>query len=179
MLKAIILFAAAAASAFAAQPVQSEASYEAAIHNRTTAPSYVMITIVDANTKVERTTCTTANLLAGALHLETGLAYNAEGQRQATELAISNAGHRFVFSSEAALRNLPTTFSAEELEQVRARFAPLSIEQLRAGFGTKPWGLLHNAFPDRNYRGAVACALIQRGLSPYMGDRTGAVTVDN
>lgn len=176
MLKAMLLFAAATS---AAEPVQSRASYEAAIHNRTTSPSYVMITIVDANTKVERTTCTTANLLAGALHLETGLAYNAEGQRQATELAISNAEHRFVFSSEAALRNLPIPFSPEELEQARARFAPLSIEELRAGFGTKPWGALHDAFPDRHYRGAVACVLIERGLSPYMGDRTGAVTVSN
>lgn len=174
----MILFA-AATSASAAEPVQSRASYETAIHNRTTSPGYVMITIVDANTKVERTTCTTANLLAGALHLETGLASNAEGQRQATELAISNAEHRFEFSSEAALRNIPIAFSPEELEQVRARFARLSTEELRAQFGAKPWGALRNAFPDRHYRGAVACVLIERGLSPYMGDRTGAVTVSN
>ncbi|HEU4372204.1 MAG TPA: hypothetical protein VFS02_01870 [Telluria sp.] len=168
---------AAAMSAFSPEPVQSSASYEAAIRNTSTAPSYVMVTIVDANTNLEWTTCTTANFLVGALHMENGLAHDAEGTRQATALALLNTEHRFVFFSEAALRNIPAAVSPEELKQVRARFAPVSNEELRAGFGTKPWGALHDAFPDRRYLNAVACVLIERGLSPYMGDRTGAVSV--
>jgi hypothetical protein len=178
MLRAMILFA-AATSASAAKPVQSPASYEAAIQNASTAPSYVMVTIVDANTNIERTTCTTANFLAGAIHLQYALPFNAEGGRKATELALSNTAHRFTFSSEAALRNISASFSPEELAEVRARFAPLSNEELRAGFGTKPRGQLHDAFPDRRYRDAVACVLIERGLSPYMGDMTGAITISN
>lgn len=178
MLKAITLFA-AASSAFAAAPVQSPASYEAAIRNETTSPGYVMVTIVDANTNVERTTCTTANFLRGALHNQYGLPYDADGRRQVTELALTNTAHRFTFSAEAALRNIPIAFSAEEQEAVRARFAPLSIEELRAGFRFRPWGELHGTFPDRRYRDPVACVLIERGLSPFMADRTGAIGLSN
>jgi hypothetical protein len=178
MLKTTILLT-AAMSAFAPESVQSSASYEAAIRNTSTAPSYVMVTIIDANTNLERTTCTTANFLVGALHIENGLANDAEGRRQATTLALSNTEHRFTFFSEAALRNIPIGSSPEELKEVRARFAPVSNEALRAGFGTKPWGALHDAFPDRRYLNAVACVLIERGLSPYMGDRTGAISVSD
>lgn len=178
MLKAMILFA-VATSASATEPVQSAASYEAAIHNQTTAPSYVMVTIVDANTNVERITCITANLLMGALHKQNRLGYDAEGRLKATELALSNTAHRFTFSSDDALRNILIAFSPEDLEEVRARFAPLSTGELREGFGTKPWGALHSAFADRRYRDAVACVLIERGLSPYMGDLSGAVSISN
>lgn len=143
----MILFA-AAASASPSEPGQSPASYQAAIHNQTTAPGYVMVTIVDANTNVEWTTCTTANFLQGAINTEYGLAYDAEGRRQATELALSNTAHRFTFSSEAALGSIPIRFSSEQLEVVRARFAPLSTEELGARFGTRPWGKLHDAFPE-------------------------------
>lgn len=178
MLGTLILVAAATSASASAQ-VQPAASYEAAVRNASTSPSYVMVTVVDANTGLERTTCTTANLLAGALHQQYGLAYDAEGVRQATALALSNAAHRFTFSVEAALRNIRASFSPEELAEVRARFAPLSERELRDGFGTKPWGRLHDALPDRRYRDAVACVLIERGLSPYMADRTGAVTIGN
>lgn len=90
---------------------------------------------------------------------------------------MTNTAHRFTFSDEAALRNVSPSYTPEELEEVRARFTPLSDQELRDGFGSKPWGRLHDVFSDRRYRDTVACVLIERGLSPYMGDRTGAVTI--
>lgn len=176
MRKALILFA-AMTSASASEPIQSSASYEAAVRNASTSPGYVMVTIVDANSGREWTTCTTGNFFVGALHRQYGLAYDAEGISQAMALAMANTAHRFTFSVEAALQNVSPSYTPEELAVVRARFASLSEQELRDGFGTKPWGKLHDAFRDRRYRNAVACVLIGRGLSPFMGDRTGAVTV--
>lgn len=102
---------------------------------------------------------------------------DAEGVRQATALAMSNTAHRFTFSIEAALRNIPVSFSPEELVDVRARLAPLSNQELRDGFGASPWGKLHDAFRDRRFRDAAACVLKERGLSPYVADMTSAVTI--
>src|SRR4051812_37442030 len=87
-------------------PSQSRASFEAAIHNATTAPPYVLIDVVDESSKNSQTICTTVNLLMGAIHREYGLEYDEAGQARAKEIALSNTAHVFKFSKRAALSNI-------------------------------------------------------------------------
>ena len=176
MLRALVLCI-VASSACASENIQSTASYEAAVRDDSTSPGYVMVTIVNANTGAARTTCTTANLLVGAIHRQYGLDYNAEGVRQARELTLAHTDHRFTLSAQAALRNFPESFSPEELDQVRSRFARLSPEELREGFSSKPRGKLHEFVSGRRSRDAAACALIGRGLAPYVRDRSGSIAL--
>lgn len=174
ILKALFLYA-IALPAMATEHVQSTASYEAAIGNLSTAPSYVMVTIADANTGLERQTCTTANFLAGAIHFEYGLGYDHAGLKRATELALSNTSHRFVFTKQAALNNVSIEFTPQDLQDVRTWLAPVSNQELMAG--AHPWTDRDTPYAGRRYRSAVACVLIERGLSPYMADLTGQVVV--
>jgi hypothetical protein len=158
------------------KPAQSQASFEAAIHNHSTAPSYVLITVVDSRSKSVRTTCTTANLLMGAIHREFGLEYDKASQAKAEEIALANKTHVFHLAKREALKNIPYSFSQSDLEAVRAKLASLSIAQLRDGFANT--GSLHSIYRvepwerHQAYRDATACVLIERGLSPGMGDRT-------
>lgn len=158
--------------------IQPKASYDAAIGSFvhvTTSPPYVKIVVVNASTGDEQIICTTANLLAGALHIQHGLSYDLNGRKQAEKIALSNISHRFTFD-EPAIRNLPSAFTLDELHEVRKKFSPLSNEELIEGF-SPVGGTLHRAFPDRRYRQAIACVLIERGLSPYQADITGQVRI--
>lgn len=166
----------AAVAADSSAPIQSQASFAAAVRNHSTAPSYVLITIVDDTTHRERSTCTTSNLLLGAIHLEHGLAYDKRGEEEAERLTLSNRDHLFHFSKPKALANIPFSFSEADRKAIRARLAPLSIDELRSGFSGS--GELHSIYrvtpreKHQAYRDATACVLIERGLSPGQGDRS-------
>ena len=155
---------------------QSDASFSAAVLNESTAPSYVMITEVDGNTGTERQTCVIANFLLGAIHRENDLAFDRDGSIAAQHIALTTKDHVFTFRKQAALDNIPHYYSQEQLSQVREALMGLTnadllnasqrgsaLGQLGAGHG----GIAHNALRD-----ATACVLIERGLSPGMGDIT-------
>lgn len=161
--------------AVAAEYTQSATSFEAAVSNISTSPSYVMVTIADANTGLERQICTTANFLAGAIHFEYGLGNDHAGLKRATELALSNTSHRFVFTTQAALDNMRIDFSPQDLDNVRTWLAPVSNQDLMAG--AHPWTQRESPYYAHRYRDAVACVLIERGLSPYQADLSGQVVV--
>jgi hypothetical protein len=158
------------------EPTQSRASFEAAIRTDSTAPLYVLITLVDDKSKSARSVCTTANLLLGAIHREYNLEYDEAGHARAEEIAVSNTTHVFKFSKPDALANIPVHYSPSDLASVRAKLAPLTLSQLREGFSSL--GHLHSIYRLENrerheaYRDATACVLIERGLSPGMGDRS-------
>lgn len=178
MLKFLLPYA-LALPAMAATPLQSTSSYEAAIRgsfeSATSAPAYVMLTIADANTGLERHSCITASALVGAIHFEYGLAFDVRGRKQALALALSNADHRFVFTKQAALRNVHIESSAQDLDDMRAWLAPVSYQDLMAG--ARPWASRNTPYSRHRYRNAIACVLIERGLSPYQADLSGQVVV--
>jgi hypothetical protein len=161
----------------AAEPIQSQQSFEAAIRDQSTAPLYVLITVVDDRSKSQRLTCTTSNLLLGAIYREYGLRYDKDGKIEAERIAFGNRAHVFHFSKPKALKNIPVYFHENDLRAIRSKLASLSIEQLRSGFSAT--GELHSIYQvtpwkrHRAYRDATACALIERGLSPGLGDRSG------
>jgi hypothetical protein len=166
-----------AMSTLAANPggvVQSQQSFEAAIENASTAPSYVLITVVDDRENTKRSTCTTSNFLLGAIHREYRLGYDKEGVARARGIALENRSHVFHFSNSNALKNIPSSYSEDDLNSIRSKLASLTVEQLREGFSVS--GNLHSIYRvqpwerHRAYRDATACVLIERGLSPGHGD---------
>ncbi|MYN47614.1 hypothetical protein GTP23_21465 [Pseudoduganella sp. FT93W] len=172
---AIILALNASAEEF----IQSKSSYDAAVQgsfvNVTTSPAYVKIIVVNATTGDEKVLCTTANFLAGALHIQHALSYDLNGRKQVADIALNNIQHKFILD-ERAIQNLPAAHTLDELHEVKLKFSPLTNEELIRGL--RPiGGELHYAFPDRRYRGAIACVLIERGLSPYQADITGQVNI--
>lgn len=155
-------------------PMQSKASYEAAFSEISTAPSYVLVTVVDANTGLSHTGCTDVNFLRGAIHKEYDIANDAEGSVKADQIALANTSHAFRLTNPAALANVAFQFSADDLGLMRDKLRGLTEAELRDGFSTS--GKLHALYDvwplakHRAYRDAIACALIERGLSPRKGD---------
>lgn len=158
----------------AAPPMQSQAGFEAAFRTISTSPAYVLITAVDDNTGRGRTFCTTSNFLLGAIHMEHGLGYDKNGVLKAMSMARENKEHVFHFRKQEALDNVPVSYTESELAAARELLAPLSTEELDARFSA----LGNSGLPiDRYRRDAIACALIERGLSPQRADISGQVYI--
>ena len=175
---ALTLNAACYAADESTVPFQSKSSYEAAMRTGlSTSPSYVLITVVDANSGETRTGCTTANLLLGAIHKEYEGAFDIEGSAKAELIAQSNLSHTFRLAKPDALANVPFRFSQDDWAIVREKLQGLTIQELREGFTRS--GKLHSIYDvgpwprHQAYRDATACVLIERGLSPRMADITG------
>jgi hypothetical protein len=144
-----------AQSATGAAPMQSQASFEKAIGNHSTSPSYVLISVVDDDTGQSRTFCTTANFLMGAIHREYGIGFGSGDIARADAIAIASKDHVFHFRRQEALDKLRMTYSEDELAAARASYASPSAAEGK--------------------RDAVACVLIEHGLSPHLADRSGQV----
>jgi hypothetical protein len=101
---ALLLSLSAAASA--REGLQSQRDFEIAIARLSTAPSYVLITAVDARTGAERTGCIVAPFLVGAILQERRMPVSPTAIAEAQRIAAAALDHRFVFHRAAALRNL-------------------------------------------------------------------------
>ena len=173
---AITLAVLTATASLASDPVQSQESFRAAVRNHSTAPPYVFITVVNKATGERRSSCTTVNLLMGAIHREYGLAYDLAGEAGAERIALRTEDHVFRFLNKDALKNVEVNYDERTLETVRKMLQPYSVDQLRKGFSGS--GDLHSLYQGKHgsarsaYRDAAACVLIERGLSPGMGDRS-------
>ena len=147
----------------------SEAMFYAALTNTSTEADYVLIKVRGPGDQTERTVCTTANLLLGAIHREYDLGYAEADERRALEIALKQPGRSFAFHKRAAISNLADHETPEALADVRRQFE-----------GKKDSGLLDREFiqsitnkrPDtrhRAYRDAAAHALLERGIGCKMG----------
>jgi hypothetical protein len=155
---------------------QSRASYEAAFRVISTSPSYVLITLVDARTGQSTRVCTVANFLLGAIDREYELGHDAAAYAKGVEIALQARDHVFRFERQAALDNIPVRYSGAELQAARGFLAPLSTDELKEKFSS----LYANRRLDTTgyARDAIACVLIERGLSPKQADISGQVFIE-
>jgi hypothetical protein len=162
-LLSLLLATGAAAHDSQANPGQSRASYEEALRNKTTSPSYVLILLAGDSEESKRPLCTYSNFLVGAIMREMGVDH-----LQAEQIALDNSEHVFRFTKQAALDNLARRYSDADLADARALLAPYSVEELQQAFSpeAKPSPLP----PNKVKREAIACALLERGLSPRAAD---------
>jgi hypothetical protein len=90
----------------AAEAVQSQANFAAAIRDDSTSPFIILLTVVDDRTGQARTGCTDAPFLIGAIRIETEL-----NEAEAKRLALANTSHVFHFTKQKALDNLPFRYA--------------------------------------------------------------------
>jgi hypothetical protein len=166
---------AGAMAAPATAPVQSQASYEAAIADMSTSPAYVLVEAGDSGNAAPRPVCTSANFLLGAIHREHGLGYASAESEQALRIAREHANHVFRFQRQAALDKVRVHYTEADLAAARALLAPLSDDEVKAKFSSL---YAKDRLPTQGYAtDALACALIERGFSPHRADRSGQVFV--
>ncbi len=85
--------------------VQPLDQFVAAVDNISSAPSFVLITIIDARKNEVRTACVTAPLLLAAIDIERGVKIGTD-LRETRRIALANSAHEFSFSKPEALANL-------------------------------------------------------------------------
>ena len=160
------------------QPVamQSADSYEAALRNNSTSPSYVQIFLANGDTAPVKPVCISANYLLGALRIEYGQGTQPADVSRYVEIALQSPGRAFRFHQQAALDNLVVRYSDRDLDAARAVLAPYSSAQLKERFSSLRDA--HRQPTNGHPRDAVACALIERGLSPKSADISGQIYVD-
>jgi hypothetical protein len=164
-----------------ARPVirQSEQSFAQALGEVSSAPHYVQIWLAENASDPGQLTCVFGWDLNLAIRREMHIAASSDGIVQAKEIALKNRERRFRFTQPDALAAIKPAFSEADLDAARARLAPLSNDQIRAGLRFGSTGSLHEEYANRRDQAAAACALIERGMSPGMGDRVHALYVDD
>jgi hypothetical protein len=170
-----------AESAPDARPVirQSEQSFAHALGEVSSAPHYVQIWLAENPSEPGQLTCVFGGALNLAIRREMHIEASWDGIVQAKEIALKNRERRFHFTQPDALAAVKPTFSEADLDAARARLAPLSNDQIRAGLRFSPWGALHKEYTNERDLATAACALIERGMSPGRSDRVHALYVDD
>ena len=164
---------------------QMWALYVRALKNQSTAPNYVLITLVDKRTGSSRVACTEAPFLLGAIHQEHELAYDENGERKAMSLALTQQDRTFTFSNPRAIKNVQPRYTEKQLEEMRGAVQECSDHELRRGLTPEDTDLQRKLFGTNRersygaYRDAVAHLLLERGLLPRRGCIAGWLTVDN
>jgi hypothetical protein len=157
-------------AAAVAQSGYSDDMYRRALANQSTAPLFLLITLVDPETGSERTACVDAPFLRGAIHIEYQLPYDKAGVSKAIAIAANQPRRRFTFKSAKARANIPVVYSIELEESMREKLRAKSDAQLRDGLETYK-GELHLLYrPEGAHKAdtaalhAVCQILLERGI---------------
>jgi len=152
---------------------QDHEHFTKAIMTQSTSPYVVLITIVDDRTGQSRSGCTSAPFLLGAIHREMNLPYDLPSIKSAEQIALGNTAHVFHFSKQDALDNVAFSYSDRDLDRARDILRSVGVGSLtrldlekRRVFGPLQWS--H----------ALACAVIEHGLSARITDITGQVIAE-
>jgi hypothetical protein len=93
-------------------------------------PLYVLITLRDPKTHVEREVCTFASYLQGAIMTEYHLRV-LKDERKAYDIAMSTPNRVFEFKNRKARENVAPIYTPQQLEHVRQLLRGRSRAQLR------------------------------------------------
>jgi hypothetical protein len=111
-------------------------NYKKAVNNESTFQYFLVIHVTDLNTGLTREICTKGNFLAGAIHREYGLDYDANSIRRAERIALNNRTRTFQFKNTEAIQNLGLgRYSMDDLKDFEQR---TNIDQLTKGIN-KDW----------------------------------------
>ncbi|MDF9826906.1 hypothetical protein M2447_000991 [Ereboglobus sp. PH5-10] len=151
-----------------------DAFFRRAILNRSTAPNFVLITVVNDNTNEARVVCVEAPFLLGAIHRENNIPYSDEGVRKALDLALANKDQVFHFSNQEALANINPHYGDVILDAMRVVLKDIPDSALKNGFrghGSDLDNLYMRQEGEKYsaYRNAIAHVLLERGLLPGRG----------
>lgn len=168
----------------AASPAPSgytQAMYEKALANYSTAPLFVLVKVRSSEAAEGRVVCIVAPFLLGAIGREYG------GAKQ-QKIALSS-NRTFTFKNPAAYENVQPRYTPEILEEARRLIKSKSREDLIQGLkptgnGANEGGSLHSFYKPLKgeryavYRDALAHALLERGILVGQGDPVGSLYLD-
>jgi hypothetical protein len=153
-----------------AQPGYTDDMYRRGLDNQSTAPLFVLVTLVDPKAGSERTACVDAPFLLGAIHIEYRLSYDEAGTTKAMEIALNQPGRKFTFKNAKARANARVVYPVELENSMREELKEKSDAQLRDGLETYN-GELHLLYrPKGTYTTdaaglhAVCQVLLERGI---------------
>ncbi len=109
----------------------SERQWENALRNGTTAPSYVLVTVVDKRNGRAEDVCVFSFSLVHALVWELGLR-GSTAWEHAIRHALAQKSRRFEFTNPQALRNLSRPYTEEVLREVRQFLAEYDTAEIKA-----------------------------------------------
>ncbi|WP_125206281.1 hypothetical protein [Capsulimonas corticalis] len=144
-----------------------------AIHDRSTSPYYLLVTIVDDTTGKSRKCCICATFLEGAVMTQMRLPDELQSMDKAARTIIENKSRTYHFSNPKALANVEPRYSEEQLAAARERLKPYTNEDLLGRPQSDQSRLKLNSLGLA--RDAVACVLLERGLYARLGDVPGGV----
>ncbi|HEX4862020.1 MAG TPA: hypothetical protein VFV07_12340 [Rhizomicrobium sp.] len=160
----IVLTSTAARAGF----VQDQAHYEQAVRDKTSAPYFVLVTLVDDTMKTSWTGCTLPAFVEGALDVEQGLANDDADMARDAQAMLVAKDHTFHFSNPKALAEIRMdAYAPSDLERARGYLHAHGTAFLLSSDWTKI-----DAANALN-RTALACAIIEKGLAARMADGNG------
>lgn len=155
----------------------SDVQFEYALRNISTAPNYVLVTVVDGNTGTRQSVCMQAESLLGALCLEHDLKWEA-----AVGVALAQPDRVFRFSKTNALKCVVRAYSDQTLQETRNFLAEMTIDEIEAAthdqrskfyeFCARNPGAYGSRFA------AVAHVLAERGILCVRGCKPGIFGLD-
>jgi hypothetical protein len=164
---AVFFVVLAAAAVRADGIVQDQAHYEQAVRNKTSAPYFILIDVVDASGK-NWTGCTLPEFVAVALDIERGAQNDDADMARDTQAMLDAKDHKFHFSNPKALAALRMdAYGPSDLERARDYLHAHGTAFLLSS----DWTKIHAA--NALNRTALACAIIEKGLAPRMADGNG------
>ncbi|MFC6032878.1 hypothetical protein ACFPZM_17245 [Pseudoduganella danionis] len=176
LLLAALAFSAVAHSAETLPLQQSHADYIKAIKDVSTSPYYVQVLLAFGPDQTARPYCVRAPFLQGALAREVGQEINRETWKTVQKLALENTERVFLFTKAEAISNLALDrYTPDDLDRARALLAPYSAAELKEAFTTRTLREARRFNTAGYQRDAIACALLERGLTPRSADITGAI----
>jgi len=148
--------------------VQDQAHYEQAVRNKTSAPYFVLVSVVDDTAKTTWTGCTLPEFVEAALDIEQGLANDDADMARDARTMLDAKDHTFHFSNPKALAEIRMdAYAPSDLERARGYLHAHGTAFLLSSDWTKI-----DAANALN-RTALACAIIEKGFAARMADGNG------
>jgi len=155
----------------------SDGQFEYALGNISTAPNYILVTVVSGNTGRREPVCMEAQALLTALLLEHGL-----NGKEAVAFALAQPDRTYRFSNANALKHVARAYSDEILREARDFLGKMTVNEIEIAtrdqkskfydFCARTPGGFGSRFP------AVAHALAERGILCVRGCKPGLFYID-
>lgn len=150
--------------------------FERAIENQSSAPYWLMATIVNDTTGETKRVCIEGIQLFEAVRLENKLGRGKQDWKTAKRLILENAARTYRFNNPDAWKQVQPRYSPEMLARVEQELRPLSTAELAARFSSATKGgfiKMDDSLPFKDVIGYCAVAayvLTERGLLAGRGD---------
>jgi hypothetical protein len=150
--------------------VQDQAHYEEAVRDMSTAPYFVLVTVIDDGAKTSWTGCTLPRFIESAIDAEHGSANDDAAIARGQQAMLDAKDHVFRFANPKALSDVAMdVYAPGDLESARAYLHAHGTAFLLSS----DWGKIDAA--NKLNRTALACAIVEKGLAARLSDGTGEV----